>query len=109
LISHFVVVRGSTRFGNFVVIAFLLAQAADGVFTYVGVSVYGLRMEGNPLLGYLMATMGQGAALAATKAAAGMFGIALHLGSVHKVVAALAALYIAVAILPWIRVLFFWS
>lgn len=91
------------------VIAFLLAQASDGVLTYVGVSVYGLRMEGNPLLEWLMATMGSGLALATTKAAAGLFGIALHLSAVHRVVAVLAALYFAVAILPWIGVLFVWA
>jgi hypothetical protein len=97
---------GSERFGNIVVIAFLMAQACDGVLTYVGVSVYGIRIEGNPLIGWLMAAMGQGLALAATKAAAGAFGIALHLGAVHRVVAVLAAFYIAVAIVPWISILF---
>lgn len=94
-------------FGNVVVIAFLLAQACDGVLTYVGVSVYGLHMEGNPILGWMMAAMGQGPALAAAKGVAGVFGIALHLGSVHRVVAALAAFYVAVAVVPWIAILFF--
>ncbi|HYT75870.1 MAG TPA: DUF5658 family protein [Vicinamibacterales bacterium] len=87
-------------------IAFLVAQACDGVLTYVGVSVYGARIEGNPLLGWLMASIGQGLALAATKAAAGAFGIALHLSAVHRLVAALAAFYLAVAIVPWIAILF---
>ncbi len=96
----------SEWFGNLVVIAFLVAQACDGVLTYVGVSVYGARIEGNPLLGWLMASIGQGLALAATKAAAGAFGIALHLSAVHRLVAALAAFYLAVAIVPWIAILF---
>ncbi len=96
----------SEWFGNLVVIAFLVAQACDGVLTYVGVSVYGARIEGNPLLGWLMASIGQGLALAATKAAAGAFGIALHLSAVHRLVAALAAFYLAVAIAPWIAILF---
>jgi uncharacterized membrane protein len=94
-------------FGNVVVIAFLLAQASDGVLTYIGVSVYGLHMEANPILAWLMALMGKGAALAAAKGVAGAFGIALHLGSVHRVLAALAAFYLAVAVLPWIGILFF--
>jgi uncharacterized membrane protein len=89
-----------------VVIAFLVAQACDGVLTYVGVSVYGARIEGNPLLGWLMTSVGQGLALTATKAAAGAFGIALHLSAVHRLVAALAAFYLAVAIVPWIAILF---
>ena len=97
----------SAWFGNVVVIAFLIAQACDGVFTYIGVATYGVRAEANPLLAWLMVGLGCGAGVAAAKLAAGVFGIALHLISVHRVVAALAALYFAVAILPWIGVLFF--
>ena len=97
----------SSRFGNFVVVAFLLAQACDGVLTYVGVSTYGLHVEGNPLLGWLMGVMGSGAAVASAKAVASGFGIALHLIAVHRVVAALAALYLAVAVFPWVGILFF--
>jgi uncharacterized protein DUF5658 len=96
-------------FGNVVVIAFLVVQALDGVLTYVGVSTYGLRMEGNPLLAWLMTSVGQGVALAAAKGAAGAFGIALHLSSVHRIVAVLAAFYVIVAILPWLGILFWWS
>ena len=94
-------------FGNLVVIAFLIAQACDGVFTYVGVSLYGLHMEANPILGWMMATMGHAAALTTAKGVAGGFGIVLHLGSVHRVVAALAAFYFVVAVVPWIAILFF--
>jgi uncharacterized protein DUF5658 len=97
----------TASFGNLVVIAFLLAQACDGVLTYVGVSVYGLAMEGNPILGWMMGTMGHGMALTAAKGVAGGFGILLHLGSVHKVVAALAAFYYVVAVIPWVTILFF--
>ena len=96
----------SELFGNLVVVAFLVSQACDGVLTYIGVSIYGIRIEGNPLLGWLMASVGQGVALAATKAAAGAFGIALHLSAVHRVLAALAAFYLAVAVVPWIAILF---
>ena len=94
-------------FGNVVVIAFLIAQACDGVFTYVGVATYGVHVEGNPLLAWLMSAVGSGPAVAAAKTAAGAFGIALHLVAVHRVVAALAVFYVAVAILPWVSVLFF--
>lgn len=93
-------------FGNLVVIAFLLAQACDGVLTYVGVTLYGMHIEGNPILSWMMASMGQGIALAMAKGVAGAFGIVLHLGSVHRVVAVLAAFYIAVAVVPWIAILF---
>lgn len=94
-------------FGDIAVVAFLIAQASDGVLTYVGVRTYGVHIEGNPLLGWLMASVGQGVALAAAKAAAGAFGIVLHLTSVHRVVALLTAFYFAAAVLPWIRILFY--
>ena len=102
--------RGGTPrdgFGDLALLVFLLAQALDGVLTYIGVSTYGLRMEGNPLIGWLMTAIGQGPALAAAKLTAGFFGVALHFSSVHKVVAVLAAFYLIVAVVPWFAVLFF--
>ena len=94
-------------FGDTVLVAFLVAQALDGVLTYVGVSTYGLKIEGNPLLGWMMTEFGQGAALAAAKVTAGAFGIALHLTAVHRVVFVLTAFYVAVAVVPWIGILFY--
>jgi uncharacterized membrane protein len=101
---------GSTRnvFGDIALLIFLIAQASDGVLTYVGVSTYGLRIEANPLIGWLMSLIGQGAALATAKVAAGLFGIALHLSAVHRAVAILAAFYLAVAVLPWVAILFYY-
>ena len=101
---------GGTRrsmFGDIALIAFLLAQASDGVLTYIGVSTYGLHIEGNPLIAWLMSAMGEGPALATAKLAAGFFGIALHLSAVHKAVALLAGFYVAVAIIPWVTILFY--
>jgi len=95
-----------SKTANAAVIIFLIAQACDGVLTYIGVSLYGPSIEGNPLIGWLMGVIGHGPALATTKAAAGAFGIVLHLSSVHRVVAALAGFYVVVAILPWISILF---
>ena len=95
-----------SKTSNIVVVVFLIAQACDGVLTYIGVSQYGLAIEGNPLLGWLMGTMGEGLALTTTKETAGAFGIALHLAAVHRVVAALAGFYLLVAVLPWIGILF---
>lgn len=93
-------------FGDVAVIVFLLAQASDGVLTYIGVSIYGHGIEGNPLIAWLMARMGEGPALATAKLTAGFFGIALHLSAVHKAVAALAGFYVVVAIIPWVTILF---
>jgi uncharacterized membrane protein len=104
--------RGGTRrdrFGDVALVVFLLAQAFDGVLTYVGVSTYGLHMEGNPFIGWLMSAMGEGAGLATAKLAAGFFGIALHLSAVHRAVAVLAFFYVAVAVLPWLAILFYFT
>jgi hypothetical protein len=97
----------SPRFGNVVVLVFLVTQICDGVFTYIGVAKYGPRAEGNPLLTYLMGVLGTAGGVAAAKATGGAAGIALRLVAGHRVVAALAALYLAVAILPWVHLLFF--
>jgi hypothetical protein len=93
-------------FGDVAVVVFLLAQVLDGVLTYIGVSTHGLSIEGNPLIAWLMASMGEGPGLAAAKVTAGAFGVALHLSAVHKAVALLAAFYIVVAIIPWVAILF---
>jgi hypothetical protein len=93
-------------FGDAALFLFLLAQACDGVLTYVGVTVYGLQMEGNPLISWLMSMMGHGPGLAAAKVTAGGFGIALHVSAVHKAVALLTGFYLLAAVGPWIAILF---
>lgn len=95
-------------FGDIALVAFLVAQLLDGILTYVGVTTYGTAMEGNPLIGWLIGHFGEGPALAIAKTAAGGFGIALHLSAVHKAVALLAGFYLAVAVLPWIAILFYY-
>jgi hypothetical protein len=87
-----------SRFGDVALVAFLLAQACDGVLTYVGVSLLGRDVEGNPLLHWLMGAAGQGPALALAKLAAAGFGIVLHLASVHRAVALLTVLYVSAAV-----------
>lgn len=93
-------------FGDIAVVVFLLAQVSDGVLTYIGVSTYGLSIEGNPLITWLMASLGEGPGLAAAKLTAGCFGMALHLSAVHKAVAVLAGFYIIVAVIPWLAILY---
>ena len=102
-------IGGTTQrnvFGDVALLLFLLAPASDGVLTYVGVSTYGVGIEGNPVIAWLMGAMGEGLALTTAKVTAGVFGIALHLSSVHKVVAVLALFYFAVAVFPWVAILF---
>jgi len=82
-------------------LGFVLVQCLDGAFTYLGVSIWGLGIEANPLVSSAVATAGLGAGLAGTKAIAIAFGMLLHLCRVHYLVALLTAIYIAAAILPW--------
>lgn len=93
-------------FGDLMLCLFLLAQCFDGVFTYVGVVSYGVSIEGNPLIAGLMAHLGHGMALFAAKSVAGLLGIALHIRGIHVAVAALAVFYLAVAVFPWLTILF---
>ena len=93
-------------FGDLAVVVFLLAQVSDGVLTYIGVATYGLAIEGNPLIAWLMEVMGEGPGLATAKVTAGIFGMALHIAGVHKAVATLAGFYVVVAICPWVTILY---
>lgn len=93
-------------FGDLAVIVFLLTQVSDGVLTYIGVATYGLAVEANPLIAWLMHALGEGPGLATAKVTAGGFGIALHVAGVHKAVALLAGFYVVVAIAPWVAILY---
>jgi uncharacterized membrane protein len=92
---------GRSRFGDAVIVLFLLAQAADGVMTYVGVTTLGVHLEANPLLASMMVLLGQGTAVATAKLLASAFGISLHLLGVHRVLAVLTGIYVLAAVLPW--------
>ena len=94
-----------SRFGDAVILVFLLAQAADGVLTYVGVTTFGVYLEANPLLASLMDSFGQGPAVAAAKVVASGLGISLHLVGVHRILAVLTGVYLVAAVLPWIGLL----
>ena len=93
-------------FGDAALVLFLLAQAGDGVLTYVGVTLYGSQMEGNPLIRWLMSALGDGPALTTAKLTACAFGITLHVFAVHKTIALLTTFYFLVAVLPWVTILF---
>jgi hypothetical protein len=88
-------------FGDIAVIGFLLVQCLDGVFTYLGVTIWGLSIEANPIISAAMGVVGLATGLAGAKLVAVAFGIVLHLRRVHMLVAVLTLVYVAVAILPW--------
>ena len=80
---------------------FVLVQALDGALTYLGVHIWGLSIEANPIVSSAVSVAGVGGGLAAAKLFAVGLGMVLHLRRVHGVVALLTAFYLAVAILPW--------
>jgi hypothetical protein len=96
-----------SRFGDVVLVAFLLAQCFDGVLTYIGVMTFGPGIEANPVIGALMLHFGHGVALTMAKVLSGSLGILLHMQNIHGAVAVLAGFYLTVAVLPWITILFF--
>ncbi len=97
----------SSRLGNVALLAFLVAQCLDGVFTYIGVTTLGIGAEANPIVAGLMTHLGHGTGLMSAKLVAAMLGICLHLCEIHTAVAMLAVFYLTVAIAPWTLVLFF--
>lgn len=86
--------------------AFLLTQILDGVLTYVGVSVFGIAAEGNPILAWLMSSYGEAIALAGAKLVAALCGVALYVLAVDRLLAVLTLIYIGAAVVPWTLVLF---
>ena len=88
-------------FGDLAVLGFVIVQSLDGVLTYLGVRIWGPGIEANPIISSAVAAVGPAMGLTAAKLIAISFGMLLHLRGVHGVVAALTAIYLAMAILPW--------
>ena len=95
------------KFGTLALALFLLMQLLDGVLTYVGVSAFGIGIEGNPIVAALMKHLGHGLGLLSAKVAAAVLGVCLHLHEIHSVVALLAGFYLTAAVAPWTLILFF--
>jgi uncharacterized protein DUF5658 len=98
--------RRRRSFGDAVMILFLLAQGCDGALTYIGVRTFGLDVEANPLVVWFVAALGLGTAMVAVKSLAVVCAAALHLLSWHRTIAVLTVLYVAVAVWPWMKLLF---
>jgi hypothetical protein len=94
-----------SRFGDVMVVGFVLMQCLDGVFTYLGVAIWGPAIEANPLISSAMAAGGVVAGVGGAKVVAIALGILLHLRRVHNLVALLTAIYFTVAVLPWTALL----
>ena len=92
-------------FGNFVILLFLISQVLDGVFTYLGVSAFGLS-EGNPIIAYYMTHHGVGPSLTVAKMLAVVCSMVLHLLGMHRTLGLLTLMYLSMAVLPWTYLLF---
>ena len=100
-------IRPCSASGDMIILAFLIVQGLDGVLTYLGVTLFGPQVEGNPLVAGLITGLGLGPGLALAKMTAAGFGIMLHLTQVHRMIAALTAVYLTLAVLPWAGLLLF--
>ena len=88
-----------------------LLQAIDGIFTSMGVSRFGLDIEGNPVIRALMEDYGQVLVLTLLKLAA-ILAIITLIALAHRIpwlnhaMGALNCIYVLLAILPWAYILF---
>jgi hypothetical protein len=87
-----------------ILLLFLAAQAFDGVFTYVGVTAYGLAAEGNILLATWIAFVGPAPALLGAKMVASGCGVVLYSRGIHRTLAVLTMVYAVGAIGPWLMI-----
>ena len=92
-------------------VALALLQLADGILTSIGVSRFGVGIEGNPLLRAMMREFGHIPTLTILKFIAVMIVIGLTLLAhrlpwVKNAMGALTCLYLVAAIIPWTYLLF---
>ena len=83
---------------------FVLLQLADGVLTYAAVERFGTAAEGNPILATWIVITGTAPALIGAKLIACACGGVLYAAGVHRVLAALSALYLFFAVMPWLQI-----
>jgi len=86
-------------------IELVIAQALDGIFTYLGIRTFGLS-EGNPLIAYSFRHAGVGPGLTGAKLLAVGCSMLLHLLGLHRTLGVLTLLYLSLAILPWSYLIF---
>jgi uncharacterized protein DUF5658 len=92
-------------YGTGTLIAFVIAQLCDGVFTYIGVHTFGQGIEANPIVSWYIAALGAGAALVAAKGLAIGCALLLYRFARYRTIGALTIMYLAMAVQPWISLL----
>jgi len=90
--------------GRAVLFVFVATQVLDGALTYAGVR-QGLAPEGNPLVEFLMRSMGLFSALCFVKLLAVFFGGLLFAFGRITILVYLTVFFWVIAILPWLVVL----
>jgi hypothetical protein len=73
-----------------------------GLLTYFAVSAFGHGVEGNPILATWMTLAGAGPTLLVAKLGACACGLVLYARGTHRALATLTAIYLLVAVAPWL-------
>jgi hypothetical protein len=97
---------GYVSFGRLTLALFLVCQATDGFLTYFAISVFGQAIEGNPILATWMTLAGAGPTLVVAKLGACACGVILYTHGTHRALASLTALYLLIAVGPWLYLLY---
>lgn len=100
LVGHIVVSKKDKNLIKLALALFLL-QIADGICTYVGVTNFGVAVEGNPLIKYLITLTGAAVALISVKASTLIPIYLLTKAKAEKILIFLVGLYIGV-VLQWL-------
>lgn len=95
------------RFSNAEILwlAFVVVQALDGAMSYVGVSLHGLDIEGNPLVAWYLTAFGPALGFVIAKLFAVGCGAVLYLTGRHRWMALVTIVYVVFAVGPWIHLL----
>ena len=94
-----------SRVGDIVWLAFVVVQALDGVFSYVGVRTIGPWIEANPVVAWYASEYGPAIAFLGAKLFAVACGTVLYAMSRHRTLALLTLIYVIFAVGPWIQLL----
>jgi hypothetical protein len=86
---------------------FVLTVVLDGILTYIGMCRYGVGMEGNGLLRYLMEHVGVAPTLVASRVFSLSMMAVLVYAKCYGWILILAFVMLTFAVLPWIGVLWF--
>jgi Domain of unknown function (DUF5658) len=87
-----------------VIAMFLIAQACDGVLTYIAIQRFGIVAEANPLLVTWVTLVGAQPAIVGAKLMASACGVLLYYFGMAHVLFALTLFYAGAAIGPWLAV-----